>query len=129
MADLVKLFRRLADELEQEEKGELSAAAERARDERIDELEARIRGASAEEREEAVEEITDEEWELIRRHRAGTTAEEPEPETEPEEEEAKPKMRRGRKRGRVYQDGKGEPGYVFHGDDEPDLVPVEEGAA
>lgn len=32
------------------------------------------------------------------------------------------RTRPGRKRGHVYQDGPGEPGYVYDGDDEPDEV-------
>jgi hypothetical protein len=46
-----------------------------------------------------------------------------------EEESKKPKMRKGRKHGQVYQDRPGEPGYVYQGADEADLVPVEEPAA
>lgn len=40
-----------------------------------------------------------------------------------------PKARRtrpGRKRGQVYQDKPGEPGYVWDGDDEPDEVELED---
>ena len=58
-----------------------------------------------------------------------TTGTEEEEQEEEGEEEPKPKMRKGRKRGQVYQNGPGEPGYVWQGEDEPDLVPVEETAA
>lgn len=36
------------------------------------------------------------------------------------------RTRAGRKRGQVYQDSPGEPGYVYQGDDEPDRVPLDE---
>ncbi len=69
--------------------------------------------------------------EELEKRLAGAAAPDDEPEDEPDDEpedepEDKPKMRRGRKRGQVYQDKPGEAGYVYQGDDEPDLVPVEE---
>lgn len=113
-------LRRLADELDAEERAERQELAEAETAEERAEIRDRI--AKLEARNEELE-----------RQLAGRETpepaepEEPEPdEDEDEPEAAKPRMRRGRKRGQVYQDRKGEPGYVFQGDDEPDLVPVEE---
>lgn len=39
------------------------------------------------------------------------------------------KTRKGRKHGQIYQDSPGEPGYVYQGEDEPDIVVIEEDAA
>lgn len=50
-------------------------------------------------------------------------------EGEDDETETGPKMRKGRKHGQLYQERPGEPGYVYQGEDEPDLVPIEEDAA
>lgn len=46
-----------------------------------------------------------------------------------EDEEARPKMRKGRKQGMVYTNPETGMGEVYSGEDEPDLVPVEEEAA
>jgi hypothetical protein len=97
-------------------------------EERIAGLEKRLEAKPDAEVEEAIEELDADEWELIRQHRAGK---QPPPAAgdvgeEDEPEEKKPRMRRGRKHGQVYQDGKGEAGYVYHGEDEPDLVPVDD---
>lgn len=43
-----------------------------------------------------------------------------------EETTDRPRMRRGRKHGQIYQDAPGEPGVVWSGDDEPDLVPLDD---
>lgn len=125
MPDLVTLLRRLADEYEKEEKGEASSKTE----ERIDALEAQIAAKPKEEREEAFEELDEDEWKLVQDHRASRNAPAPEPDELEEEQPAKPKMRRGRKRGQVYQDEKGAVGYVYQGDDEDDLVSVDEDVA
>lgn len=64
---------------------------------------------------------------------ASKTAERPDVEDDSDDDgdsdseaERKPRMRKGRKHGNVYQDTPGGVGYVYQGDDEPDLVPVDE---
>lgn len=128
-------MRRLADEIEAEEKGEHS----RAQEERIAKLEEQLKRAdpSPRELEDALEEITDEELELIRQHRAGkiaTPAPEPVVETPPAVER---KTRPGRKAGNAYgwyvdDDGrvvKSDIPQVYNGEDEPDEVELPEEAA
>lgn len=113
-------LRRLADEIDAEERTERQELAEAETAEERAEIRARLEQLEARNAE-------------LERQLAGRE-QEPEPEQDEddggeddgEEEERKPKMRRGRKHGQVYQDRKGEPGYVYHGEDEPDLVPVEE---
>mgnify|MGYP003343036652 CR=1 FL=1 len=63
MADIKDMLRRLADLYEAEEKAELTKAQE----ERIAKLEKQLAGENNDDREEALEEITDDEFELIRR--------------------------------------------------------------
>ncbi len=126
MPNLVDLLRRLADEYEKEEKGESSAATEK----RIAELEAAVKRAPADDREDAIEELDDDEWELIRQHRAGKDTP-PKPKREPKPVEEKPRRTRpGRKSGSPYQwyvddDGRVQRSdipVVYNGDDEPDEV-------
>lgn len=140
MPDLVKMLRDLADAYERESKGEESKALQ----DRIDSLEAKVketsRKATATEREEAFEEISDEEMELIRQHRAGTTTPpvvaDP-PVDPPVDPPATAKTRPGRKKGQAYQwtvDEKGavqktDIAHIYSGPDEPDEVAIEEPAA
>lgn len=140
MPDLVKMLRDLADAYERESKGEESKALQ----DRIDSLESKVketsRKATVSEREEAFEEISDEEMELIRQHRAGTTA----PpvavaggSTGGSTGGSATKTRPGRKKGQAYQwtvDEKGavqktDIAHIYSGEDEPDEVAIEEPAA
>jgi hypothetical protein len=106
-------LRKLADELEAEE---LEAEREKRDAETTAEKE------KAEQRIEALEQQLAE----LKTQREAEPEPEPDDDETGTEDEARPKMRRGRKRGQVYQDRKGEPGYVYQGEDEPDLVPVED---
>ncbi len=128
MADLAAIMRRLADEIEKEEAGDKSKATE----DRIAELERQLKREDPTPREltEAMAEVSDEEWELIRQHRAGTTQRE---ETTVEETTTGPvakKTRPGRKSGSAYgwyvdDDGKvhkADIPQVYNGADEPDTV-------
>lgn len=118
-------MRKLLDEIEREAKeADGHAELEQVKSElaelkaRIDGLPDEIRAQLAPKVEEATETVADNSSQV-----SGDSVED-EPEEEP-----KPKMRRGRKRGQVYQDAPGELAYVYDGEDEPDLVPVEEAAA
>lgn len=111
MPDFKKMLRDLADAYEREEDGENSQALTA----RIDALELKLAAAPKDERDEALEEITDEEYELIRQHRAGTTAtadEEAAPPVVEEEPPAARKTRPGRKQGTAYHWTVGEDGKV-----------------
>jgi uncharacterized coiled-coil protein SlyX len=129
MTDLAKIMRRLADEIEKEEKGEQTAAAAAATEERIAQLEAQLAKAdpTVAELREAMDEVTDEEWELVKEHRAGKKKAAPIVEEEPEPVKA---MRPGRKKGKAYQftvDDEGrvqktDIAHIYSGDDEPDEV-------
>ncbi len=122
MADLAAIMRRLADEIEKEEAGDKSKATE----DRIAELEAQVKRADPTPREltEAMAKVSDEEWELIRQHRTGTTQREET--TEPVAKKTRP----GRKSGNAYgwyvdDDGKvhqADIPQVYNGADEPDTV-------
>lgn len=114
-------LRELADRLEAEE--------EQARKE-LEEAE------TATEREQARKELEEAKAELaelreqIKQARADGDGKKPKapapakPDDE-DDEERKPKMRKGRKRGQFYEDANGV-GYVWQGEDEDDLVPVDE---
>src|ERR1035437_9356780 len=129
-------MRRLADKLEREEQGEQSAAQAVATAERIAALETQLVAARRREGpaaiEDALEEISDEEMELVMRHRAGTAA--PPAAAATEEEPPKAKTRPGRKKGSAYQWGVDDKGkvqktdiaHIFSGEDEPDEVEVPE---
>jgi hypothetical protein len=128
MPDLKALLRKLADEYEAEEERERSSA----REERIDKLEAELRKAmrrTPEAVDDAVEELSDEEWKLIEQHRKGAAAPPPAVE-EPTEEEPPRRTRLGRKSGQAYMwtvddDGnvqKVDIAHVYSGADEPDEV-------
>lgn len=111
-------LRRLADELDAEEKAEKQelAQAETAEEraeirDRLEKLEARN---------------AELETQLADREAPEPEPDEDEPEPDEDPAEKKPKMRRGRRRGQLYQDRPGEAGYVYQGEDEPDLVPVEQ---
>ena len=132
MADLAGIMRRLADEIEKEEKGDASKAT----DERIAKLEAQLATAKKKEPaavDEALEEITDEELELIKAHRASLVAK-PKTETKEEtkEETTAVKTRPGRKKGQAYQwtvTDKGQVqktdiAHIYSGEDEESEVPV-----
>ena len=135
MADIAAIMRRLADEIEREDAGEQTAAQATATEERIAALEEQLKAAKRKEgpaaAEDALEEISDEEMELIRAHRAGTIS--PPtielPAVDPLES-VKTKTRPGRKKGEAYQwtvadNGKVQKtdiAHVYSGEDEPDLV-------
>lgn len=114
-------LRALLDEIDAETKDADSAAELETLKARLDKIEAALPtlGLSKEQRQLLDDALADAEREV-------DDAQEELEEEGGEQSERKPKMRRGRKRGMVYQDRPGEPGYVFQGDDEPDLVPVEE---
>lgn len=110
-------------------------------EERLALLEERFAEKPKDERTEALEELSDEEWDLVRAHRAGTPKKE-EPvvvENTPEPTPKDRKQRPGRKAGNLYSYVTDEGGRVtpvdiptiFSGDDEPDFVdlPDEEAAA
>jgi hypothetical protein len=111
---------------------------EAALEQRIAELEARFEAKPKEERDDAIEEITDEEYDLIRQHRAGTK---PEPVVDPEPvvEQQEKKKRPGRKSGQAYHWTVDEQGnvkhvdipHVYNGADEDEFVdlPEDEAAA
>ena len=136
MADLAGIMRRLADEIEREDQGDKSKATE----DRIAALEeqlAKAKRARPADVDDAFEEISDEELELIREHRKGKTAPPPPapaPEPEPVVEQ---KTRPGRKKGKAYawtvdDDGgvvKTDIAHIYSGDDEPDEVPLPAGEA
>jgi hypothetical protein len=144
MADLKDMLRRLADLYEAEEKAELT----RAQEERIAKLEKQLAGASQEDREDALEEITDDEYDLIRQHRASLAAGAGRDDDDDDEEDDKPtvkkeekprRVRPGRRNGNAYQwtvDDKGrvrklDIPSIYNGDDEPEEVelPDDEAAA
>lgn len=115
---------------------------EAALEERIAQLEARFEAKPEDEKDEALEEITDEEYDLIRQHRAGTTPPpaDPPPADPPADPPATvPKTRPGRKQGKAYHWTVGEDGKVeqvsiptiYNGPDEDDEVelPADEPAA
>jgi hypothetical protein len=119
----------LADELEKEEEGDRTKQTE----DRIQKLERELaesrKGATKAERDDAIEELSDEEWDLVTAHRAGKTKPK-DPDPEPEE---KPRRTRpGRKSGSLYEyvvddDGrvqKVDIPTVYAGEDEPDEVEV-----
>ena len=134
MPDLAGIMRRLADEIEKEEKGDASKAT----DERIAKLEAQLATAKKKEPaavDEALEEITDEELELIKAHRASLVAKpKPEPEAEPEAKPTAGKTRPGRVKGNAYQWTVTEKGqvqktdiaHIYSGESEPEEVPIPE---
>jgi hypothetical protein len=117
-------------ELVRAKKGSEKEAALEAR---IAELESRFEEKPKEERDDAIEEITDEEYDLIRQHRAGAK---PEPVVEPEPVADPParKTRPGRKSGKVYlwtvdDNGtvqKTDIPHVYNGADEDDEVELPE---
>lgn len=102
---------------------------EHALEQRIADLEARFQEKPKEEKEEALEELSDEEWELVRAHRESAAAP-PVVEEPPAVEEPPKKMRPGRKSGKVYNWTVDDAGKVqridiptiFSGKDEPDEV-------
>jgi hypothetical protein len=128
MPSLVDMLRRLADEYEKEEHGEVSKATEQ----RIAELEAAVKRAPADDREEALEELDEDEWELVKQHRASkeTPESKPKRERKPAEEEKPRRTRPGRKAGAAYNwylddDNvvqRSDIPVVYNGDDEPDEV-------
>ena len=145
MADIKDMLRRLADLYEAEEKAELTKAQE----ERIAKLEKQLAGANNDDREEALEEITDDEFELIRQHRAPLAAgANREDDDQDDDEDQKPlankeekprRIRPGRRNCNAYQwtvDDKGKVTKldipsIYNGEDEPEEVelPDDEAAA
>jgi len=119
MADIAKIMRRLADEIEAEDAGEQTKKQEAERDERIAKLEAQLTKASPAEFQEAVEELSDEEWELIKAHRTGTHEPKAEPELEAEEtkDEKRPRQRLTSQIPRIWS-GADEPDHVEYLDED-----------
>jgi len=111
---------------------------EAALEERIATLEKRLEEKPKAEREEALEEITDEEYELIRQHRAAAPPPAPKAEPAPAPAPAAKRTRPGRKSGMAYEWYVDDAGKVvktdianiYNGADEPDEVelPDEEAA-
>lgn len=117
MPDLVTLLRRLADEYEKEERDEKAGEVSKATEDRIAALEAQIAAKPSDEKADAIEELSDDEWELIQQHRGKakeTPGLEPQPEPEPE-----PKTR---PRQRVTEAMP----QIWAGQDEPDVVEYED---
>ncbi len=112
---------------------------ERQLEERLAVLEKRLAAKPDDEVEEAIEELDDDEWELIKQHRASKTAPNPKPDDpdepdEPEEEKTEArKIRPGRKSGMAYKWDVDDNNKVrrldiatiYHGPDEPDEVELE----
>lgn len=129
MADLASIMRRLAEEIEKEDREAQTAAEAAATQKRIADLEAQLKRAdpTPHELSEAMDDITDEEYDLIRQHRAAKT--EPKPKEEPKPE-PKARTRPGRKKGNAYPwtvDDEGnvqrtDIAHIYSGDDEPDEV-------
>jgi hypothetical protein len=128
MPDLVKMLRDLADAYEKEARQEAEGESTKATEERIAKLEQAVEQRSSSELDEAAEEISDEEWQLIERHRAGSSR--PKPKPKPEADEKPRRTRPGRKSGNAYQywvddDGrvhKTDIAHIYSGDDEDDEV-------
>lgn len=130
-ADLKALLRRLADELEKEEAAEEAGKSTEQFEKRIAELEARIARAPADEREDAIEELTDEEWQIILEHRGQGGEQKPKPKPRKEKEEPPARRTRpGRKSGQAYDWTVDDAGnvsrvdiaHIYNGEDEPDEV-------
>lgn len=115
-------LRKLADELDAEEAEQKRELADAETKEERDEISARI---------EKLEALN---AELTQKLAGGSEPPPPAPsdtdkppgEDDVEETTDRPRMRRGRKRGQVYQEKPGEPGVVWSGEDEPDLVPLDD---
>jgi len=126
LPDLVKMLRDLADAYEKESKGEADSEL-RAE---IAALKEQIAAKPKAEREEAFEEISDEELELIRQHRAGKTAPPPPAPAAESQPAAETRTRPGRKKGKAYgwtvDDAgavvKTDIAHIYSGEDEPDEV-------
>ena len=127
LPDLVKMLRDLADAYEKESKGEADSELRKE----IAALKEQIAAKPKAEREEAFEEISDEELELIRAHRAGLAAPPPPaPAAEPPPPAAETRTRPGRKKGKAYgwtvDDAgsvvKTDIAHIYSGEDEPDEV-------
>lgn len=116
MPDLVTLLRRLADEYEKEEAGEQSATDKARLDKLEEQVAAASKGSSAEERIDAVTDLTDEEWELLQAHRAGNKLPSPPPPDPEDKQEVK--LRRERLTRSIPR--------IHNGDDEPDTVEYED---
>lgn len=107
MTDMKKVLRDLADAYEREEEGERTAALAKE----IEDLKAAVAAAPAAKVDDALEDVTDEERELIRAHRAGTPK--PKRETKPKEEPKPRRTRPGRKSGMLYE---------WHVDDDGNVI-------
>jgi hypothetical protein len=95
-----KVLRDLADAYEREEEGEKSAALAAE----IADLKAKVEAAPVAKVADALEEITEEEYELIRQHRAGTPPPAPAAVKTPKvEKPATKRTRPGRKAGSAYE--------------------------
>ena len=120
----------------------------KAQEERISKLEKQLAGANNDDREEALEEISDDEFELIRQHRASLAAganrdddddEDDDGKQRGKKEEKPRRVRPGRRNGNAYQwtvDDKGKVTKldipsIYNGEDEPEEVelPDDEAAA
>ena len=121
------MLRDLADAYEKESKGEADSELRKE----IAELKEQIAAKPKAEREEAFEEISDEELELIRQHRAGKAVPPVAPEPKPNPQPAvEARTRPGRKKGKAYgwtvDDAgvvvKTDIAHIYSGEDEPDEV-------
>jgi hypothetical protein len=141
MADIATIMERLAAEIRKEDDGERTKAQE----ERIAALEAQLEGAKPTQREvrEAIEDISEEEWVLIREHRAAAAtplAADPPAADPPAADPPQRKTRPGRKKGNAYQwsvDDKGnvvktDIAHIDSGENKPDeveIIPAADAAA
>ena len=144
MADIKDMLRRLADLYEAEEKADLTKSQE----DRIAKLESALANANTDDREDALEEITDDEYDLIRQHRASLAAGAKRDDDSQDDDDEQPKgkkeqkprrVRPGRRNGNAYQwtvDDKGRVAKldipsIYNGEDEPGEVelPDDEAAA
>lgn len=129
MPDMKKVLRDLADAYEREEEGERSAALATE----IAELKAKVEAAPAAKVDDALEDITEEERELIRAHRAGASPAPPRA-VKPKEEPTPRRTRPGRKSGMAYEwyvddDGKvvkTDIANIYNGPDEEQEVELPE---
>lgn len=129
--DMVKMLRDLADAYEKEARLEQEGESTKAIEERIERLEQGVKGADRADVEDAIEELSEDEWELVQQHRAaGAAKPKPKAKAKVEEEERPRRTRPGRKSGSAYQfhvddDGRvhrTDIAHIYNGEDEPDEV-------
>ena len=131
--DIKDMLRRLADLYETEEKADLT----RAQEDRIAKLEASLARSSQDELEDAVEEITEDELEIIRQHRASLvkgSGSSDEPVKKEKKVALERRVRPGRKSGKAYgwtvdqtgQVQKVDIATIYNGPDEPEEVELDD---